>query len=441
MNVPSSSTTLPPISRKAVLAVFALALAVRVTFVLVMRPGYPGSEMIKAASGLATRGSLSDVYGKGPTAHVAPLYPALLAGLYTICGADERSFPVLGQQLLAALTTAATIALVPVLARRLGLRPAAGWAAAVCLALLPVHSVEVDGRWEQPFTALVLAGLLLVAARLQDCDFRSLSRAAAFGLLMAAGGLLAPVILPAAGLALLGCWVASRANVLRGLAAGAVVALVCMVVWAPWIMRNYRELGGFVPLRSNFGLELRLGNSPGADGMGLTLRHTHPSVDPEQEARLRTLGELPYMREQQEIALDWIADHPDDFAALCGRRFLLFWFPPPAMCLQSLSFVGTAVSALFRVTAVLSLVGLLWLILTRHRYRWLIATGLLGPALVYIITHVLIRYRYPVFFLSMLVAWELVFILASLLSSRRNLQTVPREDVREAYAGVNGAVQ
>ena len=31
---------------------------------------------------------------------------------------------------------------------------------------------------------------------------------------------------------------------------------------APWIWRNSHALGGFVPLRSNFGLECTIGNNP-----------------------------------------------------------------------------------------------------------------------------------------------------------------------------------
>jgi hypothetical protein len=403
------------VSRLGLLLVFLLALGVRVTYVLIWRPAWPGSEMVKAAKNLATTGTLGGLYGPQPTAHVTPLYPALLALFYRVWGL-RNAYP---QQLFAALTVAVSVALIPVLARRLGLRPAAGWVAAVFAALLPMHSVEVDGRWEQPLTGVVLMGLLLLAVGLQDCDFRSWLRVAAFGLLVAFGGLLAPAVLPAAGLALLGAWLVSRAGIGRGLAAAAAVAAVCLLTWSPWIARNYVQMGGFVPLRSNFGLEFRLGNSPGADGNGLTLRLTHPSENEEELARLRAVGELAYMREQQQKALGWVADHPGTFAALCGRRFLLFWFPTPDMCMHARPRVGLAVSVLFRVTAALALLGLPWLFWTRHRSRWLLTAGLLGPSLVYVITHVLIRYHYPVFHLSLLAAAEVAFLLAGRVAANR----------------------
>jgi len=430
------SSLSPHMSRKALVLVFLLALGVRVALVFIYRPGWPGSEMIRAARGLAATGTLSNVWGPEPTAHVTPIYPAILAGLYWLFGGGQGEFPALPQQLLAALTAALTITTVPVLARRLGLRPAAGWTAAVCLALLPVHTVETDGRWEQPLAGLALAGLLLLAAGLQESAFQSWKRVMAFGLLMGITGLLAPAILPAAALALAAAWFASRADFGRVLIAGSAIALICVVAWAPWTIRNYLMLGGFVPLRSNFGLEFRLGNNPGADGTGLALKHAHPSDDKEQYKHLQELGELAYMREQQRIALDWISENPGGFAALCGKRFLLFWFPSQVMCAQARPLIGTFIAAIFAGTAALSLA---WLILTRHHYRWLLAAGLLGPSLVYLISHVLIRYRYPVFFVSMLVAWEAIFALATRLRPTQKILAATDEDRRLALVAHGGS--
>jgi len=415
-----------PISRRGLLLVFLLAVAVRIAFMMVfygtLFPPSPSmrSEMEKAAMSLAANGTFGNLYGEsGPTAMVGPLYPAVLSVLYGVWG-PENLFP---QQLLAVLATAATIALVPVLGRRLGLRPGVGWVAAVCLALLPVHWIETDGRWEQPLTGLVLVGTLLAAAGMQDYSFRSSRLAAAFGLLMAVGGLLAPqTILPAGVIALLGAWLASGARASRLFASTGTAALTCALAWVPWTARNYVQLGGVVPLRSNFGLELRLGNSPGADGGGGTLNHTHPFANEEQAERLRSLGELAYMREQRQLALDWIEDHPSDFARLCAHRVYEFWLPPAGFW-QAHPRVGRILSTLLSTTGAASLIGLVCLIGRGYHYRWLLLAGLLGPSLVCIVTHLHGRYRYPIFGISLLLACEMAFVLACRLRRSREANT------------------
>jgi hypothetical protein len=417
----------PAPSRRALLLLFLLALAVRVALVLAFQthqPGSPRTEMETAARSLAAGGPVGGLFGPGPTANVSPAYPAVLSVVYRVWGSEN----VLPQQLLAALAT--TITLVPVLGWRLGLRPAVGWAAGLAAALLPVNATETDGAWEQPVIGLALAAVLLLAAALQDRDFRSPRLVAAFGLLMALGGLLAPQdILVTGAMAFLGAWVASRAGVPRLLASGAAVALLCLLAWAPWTARNYAELGGFVPLRSNFGLELYLGNNSRADGMGGTMHDVHPIISAEENERVQRQGELAYMREQGQIARDWIANHPGNFAALTARRFQQFWFPSRGIFWSASPRRGQIFAAVFGVSGALALAGLLWLVEARQRYRWLFVAGLFGPALLHLLTHLHGRYRYPIFALSLLVAFEVVFRLADRLRPGKRGAAEPSEAV------------
>jgi hypothetical protein len=48
----------------------------------------PGTEMERAAVSLAREGSIAHIYSAetGKSAHVSPLYPLLLAGLYRVFG-------------------------------------------------------------------------------------------------------------------------------------------------------------------------------------------------------------------------------------------------------------------------------------------------------------------------------------------------------------------
>jgi hypothetical protein len=94
----------------------------------------------------------------------------------------------------------------------------------------------------------------------------------------------------------------------------AVVALATIAVVAPWTMRNYRVLGAFVPVSSNGGRVLWVGNNPDATGLSM------PMPD-----WLGDLDELSADRAARAAALDWMRRHPGQAAALSVRKQMLFW--------------------------------------------------------------------------------------------------------------------
>jgi hypothetical protein len=122
----------------------------------------------------------------------------------------------------------------------------------------------------------------------------------------------------------------------RGLRRGALPVAALLVGAAlactPWSIRNVVALDGPIFVRSNLGLELRLGNHDGAaadmetmdrlEGVALL----HPGSNPEEARRVGELGELEYMRGARREALQWIARHPAAFLRLAGQRVALFWF-------------------------------------------------------------------------------------------------------------------
>jgi hypothetical protein len=393
------------------LLVFVLACAVRGVYLLDKRPfAVAGSaEMERAAASLVRDSTLGNVYGdnSGPSAHVAPLYPLFLSVIYTGFG-YEGPAARLAQEVAAILMSATGIALLPWLARRAGLHPGAGWAAAVALAVLPINLwIETSGSWEQPASALLLLALLITCLAWQG-----IRQAVLFGLLTGAAALLSPALLPAAGLMLLATlfsWQGGSVHSWRPrILGGATVALVSLLVISPWIYRNHQVLGGFVPLRSNFGLELWIGNHPGSNGKTFDLAwddrdsfvfQNHPLLNGRERDRLRQVGELEYMRGKQSLARAWIASHPGEFLELTARRFQLFWFPGED--LWPASSPGNWLKAVLFTFFGLGMFGELFcLFLTRHASRFLLAGAVLGPALVYLVTHVDSRYRYPVFGLS-----------------------------------------
>lgn len=405
----------------AFLLLFVLAASVRVLYVRVSlskngNGAGAGAEMERAAVSLARTGELASVYDDetGPSAHVAPLYPYYLALVYRVFGLPGDSGR-LAQQLLSVLIVSFSIALLPLLARRLRLSPWTGLAAALGMALAPLNLwVECSGGWEQPVSALALLGLVFAFAVLHDQEWRSVWSLCLTGLLVGILALLSPSLLPMVAIAVVGEWLvqSARTRVFVGSLAIAVVAGVCV---APWMYRNHVEVGSAC-LRSNFGLELWVGNNPQANGRTFgthaedprnLLFAIHPYSNASERARLKVVGEAAYMREKQAQAVAWITAHPAEFAGLCLERVRIFWFPsaelwPPSTPAREMK------AALWSLTGLGTMVGLFLLFVRRHPHAVLLLAAAIGPSLVYLITHVDSRYRYPIFAVSMLLCIEAV---------------------------------
>src|SRR5262249_19880452 len=98
--------------------------------------------------------------------------------------------------------------------------------------------------------------------------------------------------------------------------------LLFLLAVAPWTARNYFALDGFTFIKSNFGLELWLGNNPEVPKDDVYAALLHPMNNHQQLFQLAFAGELPYMRAKQRAAVSFISKHPSEFASLVGRRLL-----------------------------------------------------------------------------------------------------------------------
>jgi hypothetical protein len=170
----------------------------------------------------------------------------------------------------------------------------------------------------------------------------------------------------------------------------ALVALAAFLACVPWGVRNYRTFDAVFFVRSNFGLELRMGNHEGAEA---SIDHPHfrgepphPRTHPAEALKIREWGEVPYMRESRDTALEWIGSNPGTFARLTTERIAFFWLgprTPPGMALLFIPLAGLALLGAVRAFQTLPapraaalLIPLLtfppiyYLVPWQHRYRF-----------------------------------------------------------------------
>jgi hypothetical protein len=190
-------------------------------------------------------------------------------------------------------------------------------------------------------------------------------------------------------------WKSRRGPVsfVRVTAATLLVFAVCLV---PWTIRNYRVFGKFIVLRSNFGLELWLGNNPGVpDTWSPWL---HPNDSREEAEKYARMGEIAFMAEKQQEAFEFMRTHSADTMHFIFRRFLNTWLgttDSPADEWNNSPWYLRAFIILNVFFPVLTLLGALF------ARRWgsddalAYFIVLLVFPLVFYLTHSSLRYRFP----------------------------------------------
>lgn len=350
-----------------------------------------GFEMGRIGRSLAEgRGFSSPFSGfTGPTAWEPPLYPLLIAGVFKIFGVYTRSsaFVLLSiNSLLSALTC------IPIflIARRCFNEKVAVWAAWMWTLLPNIIFWCTRWVWETSLATLLLTWIFWLALIAEErAEWKVWIQ---FGFLWGVAALINTSLLsflPASGFWIWYRRAKLRKPSLRGVLLASVVFAACV---APWLIRNQRAFGHFIFIRSNFGVELRLGNGPGANGRWM--EHLHPTQNVVQFRLYRELGELAYVAQRKREALAYIGEDWHRFARLSVIRMLYYWsgLPGPSGAV----FEGTLRNSLSLTSAALAFWGLGRALRQRRSGAWLFLWLVLCYPLVYYITFPHPRYRHPI---------------------------------------------
>jgi hypothetical protein len=364
-----------------------------------------GAETLQVARALVTTGRYADPFGtiqahSGFTAHLAPVYPALLALLFRGLGYGLASLTMMWVANLVFI--AVQMALLPLLSVRLGLGALPGIAGAILGTLLPHYTV--DFIWESLLVGMELMILCLFTHKILG-DPRSWWRVSLLGVLWGIAILTNPVT----GLAL-AVWapatsLSPRSGERRAtITACATIIAVAAVVCAPWIVRNKIRLGGFFLIRDNAGLEISVSNNDCASATLLGNLESgcqmivHPARNYEITEQIAEMGEYRFNEMRLHQALVWIAGHPNRFASLTAQRFVLFWFPVKGLApfRRYPSFVW--------FTTLFSFFGLVRLWNRNRQAAWFLGGAMLMYPLIHYIVQFEPRYRDPIMWISLLLA-------------------------------------
>jgi hypothetical protein len=383
-----------------------VALAVRLGFMWQYESVHPKQavsvipflfESGNIAHSLATGHGFSSPFrvDTGPTAWMTPAFPLLLAGIFRVFGVYALHA---WEAVVIFNILCCTLVCVPIFyaGKRIGgssLAAGATW----LWALFPnAILIPVESMWDASISALLVATILWATLALAESE--RMRDWCAYGLLWGATLMVNATL--AALLPLLIGWVAYRQHLLhrewvgRAATSIAIVILCCV----PWTVRNYKVFHRFVPLRSVLGLQLWLGNND--QTQDIFRGDLHPIYNSTEREKYISMGEIAYMHEKRQEALQYMVSHPTREARLIVYRFISTWTGGTPYPLKD--FIETP-SAWFRFILAFNLVaalGALWgivVLFRSHSAFWFpVAVFPIVYPWAYYLTLSLPRYRLPI---------------------------------------------
>ena len=340
-----------------------------------------GVEVLAIAKSLITGSGFSSPFGvqTGPTAFMPPVYPAILALVQSLFGLQTTASAWVIVCLQSLFSAATCVPVYFLAVRHSGIR--AGRSAGWIWALLPYNAIIPSNIiWETCLSALLVSsGVLLIIRAREGKSAQLWILAGAFWALATLTNASLLLLFPAyCVLAYVGTL--GRTTQRRAVLLGLVAFAFCL---APWLIRNVVVMHKFIPVRSNFALELWIGNRVGAEpGFHPEI---HPAFNSAEVDRYASVGELAYMSEKRNQAIAYMRANTKLFAWNTLSRILGFWS-------------GGSNGFLYGVT-LLNVAGLagLWVLGRRHsEYAIIYGTPLLFYPLPFYVTHADLRYQHPI---------------------------------------------
>jgi hypothetical protein len=272
--------------------------------------------------------------------------------------------------------------------------PNVGFLAALFFACLPYEAwiFQIAGHLDLNLQVLWFAVLLLAVLRAMDSD-RPRS-GLEFGVVSAIAALFNPGLLLCSAVGFVFAMHGRSRREIARFALGFGVSSI--LILGPYVAVQSVRLGGFVPVKSNAGFELYLGNTPEAHGVfeNTVFRAYHPSQNPTEFADYGEVGEIEFVRHAKRRFREDFRIWP--FLRNTVRRSFHFFLAYEVKPWDSSPWIS-AIKAILWAVPILALIALV----VARRGRLSAAEGAvllftLAYAVPYLLTGVMERYRIPI---------------------------------------------
>jgi hypothetical protein len=231
----------------------------------------------------------------GPTAWIAPGVVAFYAVAFALWGCFTFT-SILFAYSVALCCSIVTTVVVFRIGSRVGRDSRVGFLAALFFACLPFESwvYKISGHLDFNLQVFWFAVLLLQVLR--AADSASPRAGVWLGIVTAMAALFNPILIACAAVGVVHA--VRRRPRRESIFFVVAFTIACGVVLGPYIVFQSLRLGGFVPVKSNAGFELYLGNTPESRGVldMVTFETFHPSQNTDEFLTYAEVGELAYVR-------------------------------------------------------------------------------------------------------------------------------------------------
>lgn len=339
----------------------------------------------------------------GPSAHLAPAFPAFLAFITSVFGVDSRG--AFAYQFTAALAMSLLLGLFPVVSQILGMGILPGVIAA---------SIWLTGKlflfpsWEATYTSLLIAIATGCFRWLLGSTAANLKVALLLGFSMGLLTLLTPTCIPVFLCWLI--WLALSRKVCLFSAPAAALVLLPAVMVVPWMVRNYLVFDRIILVRDDLGEAVSTSNN---DCAAFSLRmnldggcfqKVHPNASMTESEKVLAMGEARYNELRLREAGRWISGNPHRFIELSVQRFVAFWLPHESEHLthELLRPGRRAERYCIYLMTFLSILGLLVIARRDIKSAATCAIWLCLYPVIYYVVQFEDRYRYPIMWITFL---------------------------------------
>jgi 4-amino-4-deoxy-L-arabinose transferase-like glycosyltransferase len=330
-------------------------------------------------------------FGPDATAYRPPGYPFLLLPVHLLTGGS-----VFAMRLVGVFCLVGTVWLAYLLARRIS--PVAGALVAAVTAVYPLFVYTANALYPQIPALLMLLMMIELGLRARDRWVWGIWAGLAGGFLTITVPSFAPTLI------LLVIFIGWRAR-----KAAAVVLVAAAIIPGLWCVRNAVVMHSFIPVSTNNGVNLLLGNNPDATGSSGT------SVDVsayEQQAKAQKLDEVQIDHFYSGQATDWITAHPAQAVGLYVAKVVHNFAYSDTLKTEGQG-ASDLLAALtyYPILALAVLRILLWRRFPLHRVDKLLAWTIVVNVLLLAVFFTRIRFRVPldaltiVLAVSAVVAW------------------------------------
>ncbi len=311
---------------------FLLAVALRLLVVVIVHDWESPNAWeygVVADNVLAGKGFSGSAWlvPEGNTAFMAPAYVYTLCAFRIVFGTWAYALLQLAQGCIGALCAVLTF--------RIAARvfdKQTGVVAGLLLAVYPTHAFMSTLIHPLLLIATILMGVVLLSIKLSES--LNLRTGIFLGLVMGLGMLTDPALLCFVPFAVAVPFLMNLKQWKRALCVCAAAACLMVAVIAPWTYRNYLVFDRFVPVKSQLGYIIWVGNHDGATGTQTLIdedgkvKHVNDHIPDEEREILSGMIEPDAYNYLGKKALDYMVANPGETIQRTVKKALYFWWFP-----------------------------------------------------------------------------------------------------------------